>query len=181
MLTTDEATLLRDRTADLVGDWYVADRGDLDHLDEEGLRVLVAAAALVQQESGFALQRWVSAARRAGVSWEQLGGTLGVSRQAAQQRFGQPVEQVPEQAGEKQRTPVTAFNEVDVLREEGAAGNEVVRAGWARLWFRPVGHPVENVRRVSVRSASTIAEMTAQGWTHVFSWYPYTYYTRAAA
>jgi hypothetical protein len=32
---------------------------------------------------------FVSAARRSGATWEQIGDALGVSRQAAQQRYGQ--------------------------------------------------------------------------------------------
>ena len=34
---------------------------------------------------------WVVKARDAGASWEQIGHALGVSRQAAQQRFGRNV------------------------------------------------------------------------------------------
>lgn len=40
------------------------------------------AAALEGLDSG------VAAARRAGASWGQVGAALGISRQAAQQRFG---------------------------------------------------------------------------------------------
>jgi hypothetical protein len=32
---------------------------------------------------------FVNAARRSGATWEQIGDALGVSRQAAQQRYGQ--------------------------------------------------------------------------------------------
>lgn len=34
------------------------------------------------------LELWVRRARLAGVSWTELGRALGISRQAAQQRFG---------------------------------------------------------------------------------------------
>ncbi len=75
---------------------------------------------------------------------------------------------------------VTAFNEVEVLAEHGAEGWEVVRANWLTLCFRQVGNPVENVRLVTLRRGKRISEMEADGWTHLFSWYPYTYYTRPA-
>jgi hypothetical protein len=34
---------------------------------------------------------WVDKAREAGASWAQIGTALGISRQAAQQRFGRNV------------------------------------------------------------------------------------------
>lgn len=54
----------------------------------------VGAAAQVQRELGDAadqvLERFVCAARRAGHSWTAMGNRLGVSKQAARQRFTDP-------------------------------------------------------------------------------------------
>lgn len=47
--------------------------------------VSVAAAEVRSSEAGLA--RRVVAARSAGLSWELIGSSLGISRQAAQQRF----------------------------------------------------------------------------------------------
>lgn len=145
----------------------------------EGYLDLVQAASVMAEESKLSLQRWVSAARRAGASWEQIGSALGVSRQSVQKRFGETFDNAAAPS-EKRVFGVTAFNEVRLLADEGAAGYEVVRASWGTLFFRYVGDPVENVRLVSPRRGKPISEMEAEGWTHVFSWYPYTYYTRRA-
>lgn len=170
---------IRDRTHDLVASWQMEQRGAVESLTLEGYLDLVQAAAVVAEEGDHSLQRWVSATRRAGASWEQIGTALGVSRQAAQKRFGESFDEV-EGPTERRVTGVTAFNEVQVLDEYGADDWEVVRASWLTLYFRKVDHPVENVRRVTLRRGKPISEMEADGWTHVFSWYPYTYYTRPA-
>jgi hypothetical protein len=57
--------------------------------------------ALVMQANGnlklaeLTLRRQVEAARRGGHSWAGIGYALGVSKQAAQQRFGVPAENGP--------------------------------------------------------------------------------------
>lgn len=188
MLTPREEQDLRSRTADLVLSWHLEQRGALESADADGYRALVEAAAIVADESDGSLRNWVGAARRAGLSWEDIGTTLGVSRQAAQKRFAPGESQdrgalwdvATPSPGQRTRTGVTAFNEVEVLREEGAAGNRVVGAGFGRLFFEQTDRPWENVRVVSLRRGRPISEMEADGWTHVFSWYPYTYFTRPA-
>ncbi len=189
MLNLREEQEVRDRIADLVTNWQIEQRGAIESMPVEGYLDLVQAAAIVSEEGALSLQRWVSATRRAGASWEQIGAALGVTRQAAQKRFASFAEDtlVTEQGGDgdedgvKLVRGVNSFNEVEILSEQGTAGYEVVRAGWAKLYFRPTVRPVENVRVVSLRRGKPIAEMESEGWTHVFSWYPYTYYTRPAA
>ncbi|MDH4365676.1 MAG: hypothetical protein OEY70_16500, partial [Acidimicrobiia bacterium] len=87
MLTPREEQELRSRTADLVLSWYLEQRGALESADAEGYRALVGAATIVADESDTSLRNWVGAARRAGLRWQDVGTTLGVSRQAAQKRF----------------------------------------------------------------------------------------------
>lgn len=48
----------------------------------------VAVAAQVSRDADDALAVAVANARSAGTSWTAIGAVLGVSRQAAQQRFG---------------------------------------------------------------------------------------------
>lgn len=50
-------------------------------------KIIAARKALAQAEDG--LRRAVADARAAGYSWAMIGASLGVSRQAAQQRFGE--------------------------------------------------------------------------------------------
>ncbi len=137
---------------------------------------------LEQVESEASLRNWVAAARRAGLSWEDIGATLGVTRQAAQKRFA-PSEPPLGAGGPGERlvrTGVTAFNEVEVLRREGLLGHRLVGGGLAKLYFEQTDRAWEHVRVVSLRRGKPIAEMEAEGWTHVFSWYPYTYFARPA-
>lgn len=54
--------------------------------DEEMLRRIVWAEAL-ERESRRQLQRSIADARARGISWQGIGGALGVSRQAAFKRF----------------------------------------------------------------------------------------------
>lgn len=187
MLSPREEQDLRSRTGDLVLSWHLEQRGALESADADGYRALVEAAAVVADESAGSLRNWVGAARRAGLSWEDIGAVLGVSRQAAQKRFAPTEEQErglwdvsAAGPGRVTRIGVTAFNEVGVLAEEGAAGRRVVGAGWAKLYFEPTDRPWDNVRVVSLRRGRPISEMEAEGWTHAFSWYPYTYFTRPA-
>ncbi len=49
---------------------------------------LVAASRVAAEETEPLLQEPVADARSAGHSWDTVGRLLGVSRQAAQQRFG---------------------------------------------------------------------------------------------
>lgn len=73
------------------------DRTGLDTLDVSShpardatsFRTIVAAAANVSAAEE-ALRVAVRAARETGDSWTVIGAALGVSKQAAQQRFGRP-------------------------------------------------------------------------------------------
>ena len=71
----------------------LADTLDPDIADVEDLSDLhaVAAASQAVQEDEDRLQRAVRAAREHGRSWNQLATALGVTRQAARQRFADKV------------------------------------------------------------------------------------------
>jgi hypothetical protein len=57
--------------------------------DEGDLAIyLLQRAALARARSERQIVEAVSAARRAGMSWKRIGSELGVSAQAAQQRYG---------------------------------------------------------------------------------------------
>ena len=73
------------------------------------------------------MQRSVAAARAGGASWALIGAELGMSRQAAQQRFGAG----SVIAGESERWlgPVTAFDELAELEIAGRQGWHTVEAG----------------------------------------------------
>jgi len=52
---------------------------------------LLRRAAIARARSERQIVEAVEAARRAGLSWKQIGGELGISAQAAQQRYGGPI------------------------------------------------------------------------------------------
>ncbi len=56
--------------------------------EKAGLLARVAAAASAFEAARAALHQAVHAALEHGASWSEIGGVLGVSRQAAFQRFG---------------------------------------------------------------------------------------------
>ena len=76
------------------------------------------------------LRQSVAAARAAGCSWAAIGAELGMSRQAAQQRFGSGAGGRGS-AGEQERWlgPVTAFDELPELELAGRLGWHTVEAG----------------------------------------------------
>jgi hypothetical protein len=49
---------------------------------------LLRRAALARARSERQISEAVAAARRAGISWKRIGNELGISAQAAQQRYG---------------------------------------------------------------------------------------------
>src|SRR5690349_18241280 len=96
---------IRERVAEAV----LEDVGDeIDYLR------LVAGADVAAREGERLLREAVANARRAGQSWDAIGRVLGVSRQAAQQRF-----RAVEAQDERRRIKATAFNEMDLLEREG--------------------------------------------------------------
>lgn len=178
---------LRSSVADLTiehyADGFVA---DLDNASLDDYRHLIRAAYVVADEAGHSLGRWVDAGRHAGLSWTDVGEILGVTRQAAQQRFARSsvVADTPEPSSDSSetitRTGMTAFNEVSTLEEEGRNGNALVGAAPLKLFFSPRGVPQENIRVTALRAAPVIKGHESNGWTYVLTWYPFHYFTREA-
>jgi hypothetical protein len=69
-----------------------------DARSRAGLLAALGAVADLQERLDWALLALVGEGRAARLSWAELGAALGVSRQAAQQRFAAFVEQALEQA-----------------------------------------------------------------------------------
>lgn len=125
------------------------------------------------------LQAAVTSARLAGLSWERIGQRLGMSRQAAQQRFGRIPEGGDAQpSGEKRRLfPVTAFDEMEALAEAG-------RRGWHSIGYGMYFHSLvradeqwEHLRVAAFGSSRNALE--ADGWHRIGAmWFPWAYYAR---
>ena len=138
-----------------------------DHL------ALVAASARAEDEARELLQRSVAAARAGGASWALIGAELGMSRQAAQQRFGGG----SGIAGESERWlgPVTAFDELAELEIAGRQGWHTVEAGM--LSHRMVRTDTQwEHRRILWRGS--LATEAADGWQVGCRAFPWIYLIR---
>jgi hypothetical protein len=79
-----------DTLADRVEQWADdVDPADLREIPIEDLRAITSLVATLQ-EVETALSSAVARARADGYSWAHIGTALGVSKQAAQQRYGEP-------------------------------------------------------------------------------------------
>jgi len=178
-----EEQRLRAQVSDLVLEWYSDNAdADLDQATVNDFKRLIRAAQIVSDEAGYSLSRWVDTGRHAGLSWAEIGGVLGVSRQAAQQRFS-PSGIAPTPGGNWiVRTRMTAFNEVAALEEEGLKGNELVGAAPLKLFFVPRGRPWRNIRVTAfgTRETSKVKRYEDAGWKKAVVWGPFYYFTRPA-
>jgi hypothetical protein len=174
-LTEEEAERIRAAVATAVS----AGREDLVEAletDPESYLVLLDAARIGATETTRLLREAVASARSAGHSWEAIGGVLGISRQAAQQRFGATVE--PETTGDqKVLFPLTAFTEMEALERAG-------REGWHLVSFGTLRHVVEasdqqwEHRRVPLSLGARHRRLEEDGWQGIGAWFPWRYYKR---
>jgi hypothetical protein len=141
------------------------------HLD------LVLLTRRAHDETGRLLRAAVSSARAAGSSWEAIGSALGMSRQAAQQRFGHKGVTAPGSPEHRQLVGLSAFNEIDRLNEWG-------RHGWHSINYGPLFHDVEQSavqwqHRRAVVGSRRARELEADGWQRIGSmWFPWVYLKR---
>lgn len=141
------------------------------HLD------LVLLTSRAHEETGRLLHASVSSARAAGWSWVSIGELLGMSRQAAQQRFGHRPGAAEDTDERRQLIGLNAFNEMETLNAWG-------RHGWHSVSFGPLFHDVERSevqwehRRVVVGTGHA-RELEAEGWERIGTmWFPWVYLKR---
>ncbi|MFH8788220.1 hypothetical protein [Streptomyces roseoverticillatus] len=177
-LSPDEEARIREGIASAVLGAPQGLAESLEH-DPEGYLRLVAATRTGAQETSRLLREAVQGARAAGHSWDTIGRLLGVSRQAAQQRFAAKGAAMPKGSPERRvLTPLTAFNEMAALAEAGLER-------WELVEFGPLYHAVVasdrrwEYRRVTLAVAGRGRRMKADGWTEVGNGYfPWSYYKR---
>ena len=121
----------------------------------------------------------VHQARRSGVSWLEIGEALGISKQAAQQRFGLADVEIPE--GIRVVKGATTFNEMAMLSEEGKAGFHLVGFGPLTLRLKPSRKKWLHIRESGVNVQKIRAKKEAEGWEYVGSWFPFHYFKKPAA
>lgn len=147
----------------------------LEH-EPEAYLDLIRLAARAEGHTAATLRDAVLGARSAGNTWEAIGGVLDMSRQAAQQRFGEPGTGQVDVASRVLR-PVTAFDEMAALAEAG-------RSGWHSVGYGPLYHLLERSDKqwehlrlfMPGREAE---ELKRAGWQRIGSgWFPWAYFKR---
>ncbi|WP_115726791.1 hypothetical protein [Actinomyces culturomici] len=163
---------------------------------------LVRATGVVADEAQELLRSAVAAARDTGASWATIGRVLGISRQAAQQRFGkeEDARSAPPSSGSGESdapaptssmndpwtaddgriwrmTPVDAFDELPRLERAG-------RRGWRSIGYGILYHDLVHTdvqwehKRVTALN-NPRARLEAEGWRVIgTSWFPWVYYAR---
>lgn len=179
-MNLEEERALRDHVSRLLITWREARGGAFAGADRDDYAAMIIAADIVADEARTALQLWVDAARRAGMSWAEIGDVLAISKQAAQQRFGraEPIQRAWDEQDLLIRTGVTAFNEATVLAREGALGHELVGVGWLTLKFRRTECCWEYRRVAAVSVERALAATAGEAWEHASSWFPFHYLKR---
>jgi hypothetical protein len=179
----EDADAVRDAVAEAVLGAPTGLRSTLESDPDAYLR-LVSASRTAAEETSRLLRDSINGARAAGHSWDTLGRLLGVSRQAAQQRFStatQPPEQ-PGATGEAPRkvlAPVTAFDEMALLTIEGRRGWHVVDFGTLFHVLEWSNHQWEHCRLPWTPGTAARRHLEADGWTLVRDMtFPWGYYTR---
>ena len=120
--------------AEAIGTVILAESPRLDPDDSDTPLEIVRRAAQADRITGDLLQQAVGAARAGGHSWSAIGAALGLTRQAAQQRFGRGDVSAtrPDSSVERWLGPVTAFDEMPELAIAGELGWHTVGAGMLR-------------------------------------------------
>ena len=177
-MDTDDEADLRLRVSTFIAEWREQRRGRFRGESLSEFADMVEAAHVTHDESRVVLQQWVDAGRRAGMSWADIGALTGVTRQAAQQRFGGATDDSATDDGIVVRTGATALNEMRILAEEGAAKRELVAIGLLTLSFRQTAKPWIYRRIVAFAPRQAIAREKRAGWIFVAAWYPFLYFKR---
>lgn len=144
-------------------------------LDIDAHLALIASSASAEGEARTVLHRAVASARAAGASWALIGSELRMSRQAAQQRFGDAARVQHEGDSERWLGPVTAFDEMAELDLAGREGWHTVEAGM--LTHRMVRGDTQWEHRRILWKASLAGE-SANGWEVGCRAFPWIYLVR---
>ena len=140
---------------------------------------LINAADIAHKECAYLLEDAVYQAKRINHSWASIGGVLGISRQAAQQRFNPNSAEHGDfdETRTRRISGAHAFNEMELLRVEGKAGNHLVGFGPLFLLVQESEQQWEHKRVLNFpRHAKEGLE--SKGWIYVGAWLPFLYYKR---
>jgi hypothetical protein len=183
-LTADEAAAVRDGVAEAVLGTPAGLRADLE-IDPDAYLRLVSASRTAAEETSRLLRDSINGARAAGHSWDALGRVLGVSRQAAQQRFSSASHSAMARADTSGRpehkviSPITAFDEMAVLAAEGRRGWHVIDSGTLFHVLEASEQQWEHRRLLWTPGSGARRHLEAGGWGLVGEMtFPWGYYSR---
>lgn len=139
---------------------------------------LVIDADALQREANELLRGVVASARNAGATWQSIGATLNMSKQAAQKRFSPDITPHGTNLDDEERI-IGPTNFFDEMRELGLAGEY----GWHSVERGLTYHRVarsdtqwEHRTAVSAKKVRTLCE--EDGWEIFGHGFPYTYLKR---
>lgn len=162
--------------------------------DPDAYLDLVALTAQARTETDALLRLAVAGARAAGCTWESVGGVLGMTKQAAQQRYGAPPDEATAAAQPAEEHPpvvdpddpdarvhqiswLNTFTEMKALERAGRYGWHLVGTGSGTVVVRKSDVQWEHQRVFASRSAGRALE--EQGWLRCGSAaFPHAYYKR---
>ncbi|GAA0726500.1 hypothetical protein [Sphingomonas japonica] len=169
---------LREHVAYLAIDWNEREGQHFAGADAAEFGAMVTTAHVIHDEARIALQRWIDAARRAGMSWAEIGGLIGISKQAAQQRFGGKTDGPAAEGELIEIGGMTAFNEESELARAGRDGLELAGVGFLRLWLSRSDRRWEYRRVTALSPVAALRQVSGPGWQHAASWFPFHYLKR---
>ncbi|WP_379549795.1 hypothetical protein [Qipengyuania sp. DGS5-3] len=171
-MNIENEELLRKSVRNIPINWLNEQDREFEPNDRSSYSEMVVAAHVTSEEAKNSLKDWVDGARRAEHSWADIGDLLGISRQAAQQRFGGGSTEDEHKAdGFIVLKGATAFNELDLLSAAGEDRLELVALAALRLFFRKSETRWEYQRTV-------LTKPIGEGWEYVAGWLPFRYYKR---
>ena len=172
---------IRNRVREIPLKWHEETHGAFTGTEESDFIEMILASDIALSEAKMSLQRWVLAGRRGGLSWNDIGGLLGISKQAAQQRFSDRDAtslHVLKPSDDIVNARANAFTEMGILTTYGLEGYELLTTGPQQLTFRKTNQVWEYDRRVAISSGLITSHLVKKGWTHVSTWFPFHYFKR---
>ncbi|OJU15111.1 MAG: hypothetical protein BGN95_03150 [Sphingomonas sp. 66-10] len=176
-----EEEVIKQRVLALVTDWAAFRHPPFTGEKTAEFVDAISVAHLVAEEAKSNLRQWVLIARRAGVSWLDIGGALGISKQAAQQRYGSTsTDKDPPRKSARGIFSLKAgsMQEMTILHREGRRGHELIDATKSELSFKRTRKTWE-YRKV-IFSSLEIHRMMKEDWMHVSDVFPFSYFKRSA-
>ncbi len=139
---------------------------------------LIDATQVAIEECNLLQRAAVHQARRADNSWAAIGDLLGITRQAAQQRFAIESPDTEAAPGLKLVKGASAFNEMRLLENEGREGYHLVDFGVLYLAMQASNKQWDHRREMALNITGKRSRLEKAGWTYVGAWFPFHYFKR---